>query len=277
MRTAAAFLALGALASAQQQVPLADQVKGWFAKASSAVNSFGSAASATAAASIPNPVNAGAAAVAASQVHPLTLENYKATLAPGAATASPGIEDWMIYVTGGNKSCYGLCENADREWNKSVPLLSATKGSPRLASIDCEAERVLCHAWSASPPSILYLRVPQPQADQSQAPTEIRYINLNRTAIAASEIAELYTKDGYKKTEVYEGFWHPFDGTLAKANLNIPFGYAIYYFSLVPSWAFMIGISMLSRTVMSRRMAPPPQQRRPQQGGAQARPAAASK
>lgn len=49
---------------------------------------------------------------------------------------------------------------------------------------------------------------------------------------------------------MYEGAFHPTNGWLAEYGLNVPLGYAIYYFSLVPSWAMMIGVSFLSRTMM---------------------------
>ncbi|GAM84488.1 hypothetical protein ANO11243_024840 [Dothideomycetidae sp. 11243] len=276
MRSVSALLVLGAVASAQQ-VPLADQVKGWIAKASSAVNAFGSAASASASAaasSIPNPVIAASSAVAASQVQPVTVANHKDLFVPGAATSSPGFEDWMVYVTGGNKSCHGLCARADREFNKSVPLLSALKGTPNLGRLDCDQEKVLCHAWSASPPSVLYFRVPQPLADQSSQATEVRYIYLNHTSVTATEFTALYTQGKYKNTPVYEGMWHPFDGALARNGLAIPLGYVFWTFGLVPSWMIMIAISMFSRTVLAKRMAPAPAAQ-PQQGAAPAgRPAA---
>jgi len=43
---------------------------------------------------------------------------------------------------------------------------------------------------------------------------------------------------------------------LAQNGLAIPVGYAIWGFSLIPSWAFMILVSFASRTMMSRRMNP---------------------
>ena len=103
MRTSPLLLALPALSSAQQ-VPFLDQVKGWFAQASSTVSS---AIPSVPSISIPNPVASGAAKIAAAKVQRLTIENFNNVMKPGAATASPGIEPWMVFVTGGNKTCFG--------------------------------------------------------------------------------------------------------------------------------------------------------------------------
>lgn len=53
-------------------------------------------------------------------------------------------------------------------------------------------------------------------------------------------------KDGYK----YEGAFHPFDGWLVKYGLFDAAGYAGFLFSMIPSWAFMLVISMGSRYFM---------------------------
>ena len=110
MRTSTLLIALPALAAAQQ-VPFLDQVKGWFAKASESITS---AAASVPSITLPNPVASGAAKIAALKVVKLDLNNYQDLLKPGAATASPGIEEWMIMVTGGNKTCYGACTKIGR-------------------------------------------------------------------------------------------------------------------------------------------------------------------
>lgn len=255
MRTSPLLLALPALATAQQQFPfqdqvnqVTDQVKGWFAAASSSISS--AAPSAPSISDIPNPIASGAAKFADLNVARLTLENHKDVLKPGAATASPGIEEWMIFVTGGNKSCYGRCLHAEIAWNESVPLISASKTAPNLALLDCETDGVLCSAWAVSPPSVYHMLLPQPLPDQSLPATTVRSFNLNITSVTPTEIAAIHTQEKYKETEPYEGFWHPFDGPLAKAGLNIPVGYAIWGFSKIPSWMFMIGVSFLSRNIM---------------------------
>lgn len=247
MRTSSLLLALPALATAQQ-IAFVDQLKGWFAKASSTISS--AIPSAASSISVPDPVASGAAKVASIKVEHITLENYKSVLQPGAATASPGIEEWMIFITGGNKTCYGLCGYSEKAWNESVALLAASPSPPHLGMLDCETEGVLCHAWFVAPPLVMHVLLPQPLSDQSTPATTVRYISVNETAVTAPEIAAIHLQEQYKQTAPYEGYFQPFDGPLAKLGLAIPIGYAIWGFSKVPSWAFMIGVSMLSRQFM---------------------------
>ncbi|KAK5131129.1 hypothetical protein LTR08_001277 [Meristemomyces frigidus] len=259
MRTSPLMLVLPALATAQQQFPFADQinpfvdqVKGWFGQVSASVSS--SAPAIPTSISIPDPVASGAAKYADLKVERLTLANHKDVLKPGAATASPGLEEWMIYVTGGNKTCYGRCGRAETAWNESLALMAASRSPPSLAMLDCETDGVLCHAWAVSPPQLIHMMLPQPLLDQSTPATTMRSINLNMTTVTATEIAAVHLQEKYMDVAPYEGFWHPFDGPLAQYGLNIPAGYFIWGFSQIPSWVFMIGVSFLSRNIMSRRM-----------------------
>ena len=246
MRPSSLLLALPAL-SAAQQIPLLDQVKGWFAKASETISSAIPSAPSI---SIPNPVASGAAKIASLKVDRLTLANYNEVLKPGAATATPGIEEWMVFVTGGNKTCYGKCEKAEQAWNESVALMSVSKSPPNLAMLDCEMDSVLCNAWAVGPPSVLHFLLPQPLADQSTPATTYRSIHVNRTTVTAPDIAAIHLEETYKQKEPYEGYFHPFDGQLAKFGLLIPLGYVVWGLSKIPSWAFMIGVSFLSRSMM---------------------------
>ncbi|KAI5206514.1 hypothetical protein E4T39_02488 [Aureobasidium subglaciale] len=269
MRFAPIVLALPAMAAAQQQFPLFDQAKGWInnfiGAATSNVNSASSAA-ASAVSGVPNPVNAAAGKVEQLAVTQLTKENYNQVLKPGAATASPGIEDWMVYTTGGNRTCFGMCVRSDQEWSKAVSLFSAIPSAPQLARLDCEQEPQLCNAWGAGAPSIIYMQLPQPLPDQTTPATTVYFLPLNRTTVSAQDIVSIATDKTFKDKTPYEGFFHPFDGMLAKTGLAVPFGWVVYGFSIMPSWALMIGISFFSRTFMSKRMGP--------QGGAAPRPAA---
>lgn len=188
--------------------------------------------------------------MAALKVKKVTTHNYKDVLKPGAATATPGLEEWMIMVTGGNKTCYGACERAELAWNESVALTSASKSPPNLGLLDCESDGVLCNAWAVGPPSLVHMFLPQPLSDQSTPASTVRFLRVNRTTITAPEIAAVHLQEKYKEKEPYDGLFHPFDGFLAQNNLSIPVGYVIWGFSMIPSWAFMIGVSFLSRTMM---------------------------
>ena len=250
MRFSPLILALPALATAQEQFPFINQVKGWFAQASKSITSAIPSAPSISIPSIPNPVASGAKKIASLSVNRITLDNHKQLLAPGAATASPGIEEWLIFVTGGNKTCYGVCGHSETAFNESVALISASPSPPNLGMIDCEKEGVLCYSWLAQAPTILHILIPQPLPDQSQPSVTYRSIDVNRTSVTPTEIAALTLQQKYKETEPYEGIFKPFDGPLAKYDLNLPMGYALWGFSKVPSWMFMIGISMLSRSFM---------------------------
>lgn len=243
---------LPALAAAEQQVPLQERVKGWINKAQSYIP--------TAVPSVPNPINAGASKVAGQVVTPVTLGNWRSVLKPSASAAYEGPEEWMVFLTGANKTCYGACDHAEKAWNESVALLSALPRAPHLASINCDDEQVLCNSWSAGPPSIYHMLLPRPLPDQSTPATTVRYIRLNGTSVTAAEIAALHTEEKYKETPPYEGLLHPFDGLVPKAGLAIPLGWLIWGISKMPSWLPMIAISLFSRTMMRGRGQPGAQQ-----------------
>jgi len=75
-------------------------------------------------------------------------------------------------------------------------------------------------------------------------------VPLNTSSTTASDIVKIHTSKTYEKFDVYEGAFHPFDGWLAKFGLNQPLAFVLTAFALVPSWAFMIIISLASRTFM---------------------------
>lgn len=130
-------------------------------------------------------------------------------------------------------------------------MFSADPTSPNLGYLDCEANQVLCAAWSASAPSVQYYQVPkEPSVGEERAPTPLHNIYLNSTTVTPEKIYEIHAKKGYEKVPAYEGALHPVDGWVAKYQLNIPMGYVIWGLGAVPSWLFMIGISFFSRTMM---------------------------
>ncbi len=62
------------------------------------------------------PIDAGASVVAANKVEKFNINNFKRKLAP----SSDGPEEWMIFVTGKNESCWGGCDQANLAWNVST-------------------------------------------------------------------------------------------------------------------------------------------------------------
>lgn len=75
-------------------------------------------------------------------------------------------------------------------------------------------------------------------------------VNMNHTTVTPEELYKIHSEKNFKKVEAYEGYMHPTDSWFAQNKLNIPIGYALYAIGAVPSWMFMIGISMFSRTFM---------------------------
>ena len=245
MRLSLALLvALPALIAAEQQKPLQeviqDNVYAYLDKAKAFLPKAFTA-----------PIDAGASKVAAKNVTPLTKDNWQSTLTPSSASIASGSpETWMVFVSGGNKTCFGRCDSVEQAWNQSAALFAADPTAPNLGYVDCDTNRLLCSIWVAGPPAIWYIQLPTTAPDQSKPATTIHVIPLNTTTTGAQDIVKIHTEKEYKKTPVYEGMMHPFDGILAKLGLNIVAGYIMYGFAVIPSWVFMIGISMFSRTLM---------------------------
>lgn len=104
MRFTSLVTLLPALAMAQEQIPLADRVQGWFNQVKSYVPAAAPAA----------PIEKLADKVTAKNVTPVSMSNWQSILTPG-----PKEEDWLIYTTGGNKTCFGRCATADKAFNVS--------------------------------------------------------------------------------------------------------------------------------------------------------------
>ena len=96
---------LPALAMAQEQIPLVDRVQGWFNQ----VKSYVPTAAPTVA-----PIEKLAVKIIEKSVTNVSLDNWQSILAPG-----PQAEDWLIYTTGGNKTCFGRCGPADKAFKVS--------------------------------------------------------------------------------------------------------------------------------------------------------------
>ena len=70
------------------------------------------------------------------------------------------------------------------------------------------------------------------------------------TTVTSDDFVQLH-KDGFKTaTKLHDGFFHPYSGQLAQYGLSTAVGYVLWVMNAIPSWAFMIGVSMLSRTMM---------------------------
>ncbi|KAJ5669453.1 hypothetical protein N7462_010523 [Penicillium macrosclerotiorum] len=258
MRFTSLITLLPALALAQEQVPLADRVQGWFNKAKAYVPTAVPA----------DPIEKMAEKVAEKRVTDVTMQNWQSILTPAEQE-----QDWLVFVTGGNKTCFGRCEHAEKAFKvsltrlmdhiegknltislrsqESVLLFSADPTAPNLGLLNCEEERVLCATWSAGAPSVFYYQVPQaPALGEERLPTPLHIVYMNSTTVTPEELYQIHSKKTFEKVPAYEGILHPIDGLLAQYQLNVPLGYAIFAIGAIPSWMFMIGISFFSRTFM---------------------------
>ncbi|KAK6832339.1 hypothetical protein P875_00010351 [Aspergillus parasiticus SU-1] len=232
---------LPALAAAQEQVPIADRVQGWFNKAKSYLP--------TATPVIPAAVEKVVEQkIQEKTVTPFNLSNWQSLLAP-----SDEPKDWFVFITGGNKTCFGRCHQAEKSFNESVLLFSADPTSPNLGYLDCESNRVLCSAWAAGSPSVSYFKVPAQVGEERPATAQYN-VYFNATTVTPESLYKIHSEKTYEKRGAYEGSFHATDSWLAERGLLIPAGYVIYAFSAIPSWLFMIFISFFSRSMMGRRM-----------------------
>lgn len=92
--------ALTSLVAAQDQVPFQDKATEWINKAKSFIPGS-------------NPVEAASAYIADKNVERINIRNWERKLSPKLNTE----EEWLVYVTGGNKSCFGRCGHVDKKWN----------------------------------------------------------------------------------------------------------------------------------------------------------------
>ncbi|KAH0840564.1 hypothetical protein AYO21_03893 [Fonsecaea monophora] len=248
----ASLLLLPLLVAADQN-PLFEKAAGWFDKAKSFIP--GAAPADSVPDPLSNPLEAGAAAVADHKVEKINVRNWQRKLAPKPDTE----EEWMIYVTGGNKTCFGRCAKVDTVWTEAVPLLSALPqpaGSPPLilGLLDCEKDEVVCTAWAAGVPNIYHFLLPKQSDQGAKSPLHIVPLNVSSTTVADITSLPRASKSRYLDYPEYTGLLHPTDGLLAQVGVIQPFGYFMWALGTMPSWLMMLGISFISRQIMSRRM-----------------------
>ena len=244
-------LALPALAAAQAQKPLTDQVYSWFNAATSSILSAVPSAP-TVPAGLKHPAQAAAAKGASLTMHRVTMANWQTLLAPDPARSSP--TEWMVLITGGNKTCGGHCTQLETRFNETASLLAADVTAPKLGYLNCDDQGVLCATWTAKPPVIWHIQRPAASHvadDQSvgKSIVTVNYLNFTRTTVqdmVALHTGKMYEKKGY----VFDGLFQPFDGLLAQYGVLTVVGYVVFGVSLIPSWAFMLVVSMVMRQVM---------------------------
>jgi len=185
---------------------------------------------------------AAAAKAAGSNIDILSLDNWRDIVKPSTATHP---EEWWILLTGGNKTCYGLCGQIEKSFNESAVLFAADPTAPHMAMVNCDLQPILCNTWSAGPPQLWIVEVGAPGTK-----TPIHRVPTNKTTTTAKTFTDLHATESWKELPPYEGLFHPFDGTLHEFGVATPLAYVLWGFSIVPSWAMMILVSFLSRSFM---------------------------
>ncbi|KAK0634519.1 hypothetical protein B0T17DRAFT_586306 [Bombardia bombarda] len=243
--TSSAILALPLLAAAAES-PF-DQYK---AKFQNFLSSFGAAVGAPSVDTLKEPLAAAKAKVGAKKVEVLTLDNWKDTLYAPVKPEATIPEEWWMLVTGGNKSCFGRCAQVEQAFNETVAKFATlSKPTPHVAYLDCDNEPILCNAWSASTGALwVFEMLPAP------APIDVYWRRLNLTTTTSQDLLDLQASGSKDSFHLIDGYFHPFDGVLAKNNVAVPLAYALWGLNAVPSWAMMLIVSFLSRTLMNRRV-----------------------
>ncbi|KAL7941645.1 hypothetical protein V8C42DRAFT_334356 [Trichoderma barbatum] len=243
--SAAAFVAaLPALAAAQEN-PL-DQYVAQFQQVLGQVGSY-----------IPSPNKYDAAAAEASKTGPTKISvlgqhNWEETLFEPVAAGAKTPEEWWILITGGNKTCFGRCEQLETAFNEAAVRFAELPTTPHMGVLNCDEQPILCNAWSTNIGHIwAWEMLPKP------APIDIYRKRLNITTVTAEEIVQLHEAGTKEDWTLVDGFFHPFNGKAAELGLSMPLGYVLWGFSVIPQWAFMIIVSFASRRMMGNRAQPP--------------------
>ncbi|KAI0541718.1 hypothetical protein GGR58DRAFT_413010 [Xylaria digitata] len=196
-----------------------------------------------------DPVAAAAAKAGSNKIDVIGLHNWNDTLYEPVTPGSTTPEEWWLLITGGNKTCFGHCGKLEAAFNETAGKFAIEPSSPHMALLNCDNQPVLCNAWSAPVGALwIFEMLPEP------SPISIFTKRLNLTTVISDDLIQLQ-KDGYRTVaKEHDGIFHPFNGPLAQNGLSVPAGYVLWAFGLLPSWAFMILVSLFSRRMMASRM-----------------------
>ena len=111
--------------------------------------------------------------------------------------------------------------------------------------LNCDDEGILCNTWAASAATLWVFEMLPPPAK-----IDVYLKRLNVTTTTSKDLLELYAQENKEDFKLHDGYFHPFDGPLAANGLALPIGYFLYYFNMVPSWAVMLIVSFVSRSMM---------------------------
>jgi hypothetical protein len=245
--TSALVAALPVVASAQEA--LINQYTASFNNLVDRIGSIGSIGSYIPSPSTHDPVAAAEAKLGEMKLSVLTLDNWKETLYEPVPSDAVLPVEWWVLISGRNKTCFGRCDRIDGAFNQTAAKFAVLPGSPYMAYLNCDDQPVLCSIWSAVPTNIWSIQMkPEPAA------IDIYRRRFNATTVTSDDIVAAKDENREKAWLPVDGWFHPFNGKIAELGLGLPVGYVLWVFSVVPSWATMLILSMVSRSMMSSRM-----------------------
>ncbi|KAK7733069.1 hypothetical protein SLS53_008256 [Cytospora paraplurivora] len=193
-----------------------------------------------------DPIQAAQAKAGESKLNILTLNNWKETLLAPVDAEQTTPEEWWVLITGGNKTCFGHCSKIEDAFKQSAAQLALQPEPPHVGYVNCDDQPILCNLWGAGAGSLWLFEIPPPPA-----PVDIYVKRLNLSTTDSATVTDLYKTRGDKSQFVLkDGYFHPFDGELVKYGVAVPVAWFFWVLSVLPSWALMLGMSFISRTIM---------------------------
>ncbi|RYP53196.1 hypothetical protein DL768_001789 [Monosporascus sp. mg162] len=195
-----------------------------------------------------DPVGAAEAKAGSLNMDILTVDNWNSTLYGPVTPETTTPVEWWLLITG-NRTCFGHCTRVEEAFNQTAAKFALEPNAPHIAMLNCDNQPVLCNAWSAPAGALWIFEIlPAP------APVNIWTKRINMTTATSDDFMKVH-KEGHREVaKIHDGFFHPYTGPLAQYGLSIPIGYVLWLLNAVPSWAFMVGVSMLSRRMMTNRV-----------------------
>ncbi|KAI5818109.1 hypothetical protein BZA77DRAFT_386183 [Pyronema omphalodes] len=195
--------------------------------------------------------------VVAAKSHQLTSENWKSSVnvTIDENASEEDIQEWLLYFT--THPTNGTAQRNVTYWDAvyNDTVVTASKASPKtnFGKIDCflADSKDLCHSFFLTNNIPTFYHV---ATYYQNASVEIRRVPMYRNITELNEqpafMAKFLSEKEWKEITPWTGIFHPFTG--AAKDLAPLAGQALVYYEMVPQWVFMIGISLIGRTITSR-------------------------
>lgn len=163
------------------------------------------------------------------------------------------IADHWVYLSG-NSTCPNppVCNVSD----EAIKTHLENHPVPSLSFIDCDAEPILCQSWILAPPALMYISVTKAQDPELENNVTMRPFPLpvrNASHVLGEDcespqdqIACIFDgRANLDKFPRWNGFLHPFIGTLGKKGGGLVYGYLRHVFPWLPLTPQSIVIALL--------------------------------